>query len=181
MPQLVSEVRRLLDAHGVSWGRALFSASDESRAAALRRALRQHGLDPSRVVSDTVSFAPWVARGAYDDGVSKAVSSCGCCVNLGAPRVAINGDRAFKRAVISNVRRARKLRDRQGRKGGGDGAGGAGGRKISVFVWTVDDWKEMVWLSVSGVDGVITNRPDLLSGVVGAARKVGAMPDRRRR
>ena len=71
--------------------------------------------------------------------------------------MALNVDGAFRRAVSSSVRRARKLRDASQEEAED---------KISVFVWTVDDRKEMTWLARSGVDGVITNRPDILSKVV---------------
>ena len=76
MPLLVSELARLLSLHGVDWRRVLLSASDDARAGALSAALRRAGLDGSRVVADTVSFAPWVAAGAYDGGVDKASSGC---------------------------------------------------------------------------------------------------------
>jgi glycerophosphoryl diester phosphodiesterase len=38
---------------------------------------------------------------------------------------------------------------------------------IRVFVWTPDKRKDMVRLIEMGVDGIITNRPDILKSVVG--------------
>ncbi len=38
---------------------------------------------------------------------------------------------------------------------------------IQVFVWTPDKRSEMVRLIEMGVDGIITNRPDILKSVVG--------------
>jgi glycerophosphoryl diester phosphodiesterase len=38
---------------------------------------------------------------------------------------------------------------------------------LKVFVWAVDSHSEMVRLMEMGVDGVITNRPDILKAVVG--------------
>ncbi len=70
--------------------------------------------------------------------------------------MALNGDAAFKRAVHRNVRISRWLGRRGELKRRKD---------IDVFVWTVDDWREMSWLVSSGVDGVITNRPALLTAV----------------
>ena len=37
---------------------------------------------------------------------------------------------------------------------------------IQVFVWTPDKRSDMVRLSEMGVDGIITNRPDILKSVV---------------
>jgi len=39
---------------------------------------------------------------------------------------------------------------------------------IKVYVWTVDSRNEMVRLIEMGVDGIITNRPDILRSVVGS-------------
>ena len=38
---------------------------------------------------------------------------------------------------------------------------------IKVFVWTVDQKNDMVRLMEMGVDGIITNRPDILKSVLG--------------
>jgi glycerophosphoryl diester phosphodiesterase len=38
---------------------------------------------------------------------------------------------------------------------------------LKVYVWTVDSRSEMVRLIEMGVDGIITNRPDILKSVVG--------------
>ena len=38
---------------------------------------------------------------------------------------------------------------------------------LKVYVWTVDSRREMVRLMEMGVDGIITNRPDILKLVVG--------------
>ena len=38
---------------------------------------------------------------------------------------------------------------------------------LQVYVWTVDSRSEMVRLMEMGVDGIITNRPDILKAVVG--------------
>ena len=38
---------------------------------------------------------------------------------------------------------------------------------LKVYVWTVDSRSEMVRLMEMGVDGIITNRPDILKSVVG--------------
>ena len=40
-------------------------------------------------------------------------------------------------------------------------------RGIAVFAWTVDDEQEMRQLLADGVDGVMTDRPDLLASVLG--------------
>lgn len=39
---------------------------------------------------------------------------------------------------------------------------------LEVYVWTVDSRTDMVRLMEMGVDGIITNRPDILSSVVGS-------------
>ena len=41
---------------------------------------------------------------------------------------------------------------------------------LKVYVWTVDSRSEMMRLMEMGVDGIITNRPDILRSVVGFAR-----------
>ena len=38
---------------------------------------------------------------------------------------------------------------------------------LEVYVWTVDSRREMVRLMEMGVDGIITNRPDILKSIVG--------------
>ena len=38
---------------------------------------------------------------------------------------------------------------------------------LEVHVWTVDSRSDMVRLIKMGVDGIITNRPDILKSVVG--------------
>ena len=40
---------------------------------------------------------------------------------------------------------------------------------IRVFVWTPDKRSEMIRLIEMGVDGIITNRPDILKSVVNPA------------
>ena len=39
---------------------------------------------------------------------------------------------------------------------------------LKVYVWTVDSRSDMVRLMAMGVDGIITNRPDILKSVVGS-------------
>lgn len=39
---------------------------------------------------------------------------------------------------------------------------------LKVYVWTVDSRSEMVRLIEMGVDGIITNRPDILIPVAGS-------------
>ncbi len=34
---------------------------------------------------------------------------------------------------------------------------------VQIFVWTIDEPHQMEWLIHSGVDGIITNYPQLLS------------------
>jgi glycerophosphoryl diester phosphodiesterase len=41
---------------------------------------------------------------------------------------------------------------------------------LKVYVWTVDSRIEMIRLIEMGVDGIITNRPDILNSVVGLGR-----------
>jgi glycerophosphoryl diester phosphodiesterase len=41
---------------------------------------------------------------------------------------------------------------------------------LKVHVWTVDSRMEMIRLTEMGVDGIITNRPDILKAIVGLAR-----------
>jgi glycerophosphoryl diester phosphodiesterase len=43
----------------------------------------------------------------------------------------------------------------------------AHGLGLKVYVWTVDSRSEMIRLIEMGVDGIITNRPDILKSVVG--------------
>ena len=45
---------------------------------------------------------------------------------------------------------------------------------MPVFVWTVDDEADMRQLLVAGVDGIMTDRPDLLARVLDAARSLGS-------
>lgn len=40
-------------------------------------------------------------------------------------------------------------------------------RGMAVFAWTVDDERDMRDLVAAGVDGIMTDRPDLLAGVLG--------------
>jgi glycerophosphoryl diester phosphodiesterase len=44
------------------------------------------------------------------------------------------------------------------------------GRGVPVHVWTVDDEREMRDLLALGVDGIVTDRPDVLARVLGRAR-----------
>lgn len=44
----------------------------------------------------------------------------------------------------------------------------AHGLGIQVYVWTPDKPSDMVRLIEMGVDGIITNRPDILKSVVGS-------------
>ena len=45
--------------------------------------------------------------------------------------------------------------------------GGAHGRGMAVHAWTVDDPADMDRLLRLGVDGIVTDRPDLLKAVLG--------------
>jgi glycerophosphoryl diester phosphodiesterase len=42
-------------------------------------------------------------------------------------------------------------------------------RGLAVFAWTVDDEPDMRQLIADGVDGIMTDRPDLLARVLGRA------------
>ena len=84
--------------------------------------------------------------------------------------MALNGARAFKRAVARNVRRAKTLDFGSG-NGAASAVSAAKRRDLRVFVWTVDSREEMEWLVGSGVDGVITNRPGMLGDIVERRRK----------
>lgn len=44
------------------------------------------------------------------------------------------------------------------------------GRGMAVFVWTVDEEEDMRALLAAGVDGIMTDRPDLLARVLGRGR-----------
>ena len=77
---------------------------------------------------------------------------CGCCANIGKPPIALNAWEGLKHIVQHNVR----LRDSHFR---------ATGSYIYIYVWTIDDVIQMSWLIRSGVDGIITNRPNLLAKV----------------
>ena len=46
---------------------------------------------------------------------------------------------------------------------------------MPINVWTVDDVAEMHKLIALGVDGIITNRPDVLRGVISQGRVVAQM------
>lgn len=54
---------------------------------------------------------------------------------------------------------------------------------LAVHVWTINDAQTMQWLVDIGVDGIMTDRPTLLEGVLGANRvkyrpRVGRGPRR---
>lgn len=152
--KLIEAVLRLLTAHNVDKNKLIFSANSDRKAAHIRRALSREPLLRSRVVSDTVSTSPYVSKvdEASYGGVIKANEGCGCCVNLGAPPVAINRRSALKTAVRMNV-------------GNRDEHFHCSGKRLNVFVWTIDDPNEMKWLLRSGIDGIITNKPGLLKGL----------------
>jgi glycerophosphoryl diester phosphodiesterase len=40
---------------------------------------------------------------------------------------------------------------------------------VAVLVWTIDDEAEMRTLLQAGVDGIMTDRPDVLRAVLGAS------------
>ena len=40
-------------------------------------------------------------------------------------------------------------------------------RGMPVFAWTIDDEKDMSALLAAGVDGIMTDRPDILARVLG--------------
>jgi len=42
-------------------------------------------------------------------------------------------------------------------------------RGVAVFAWTVDDERDMRDLLAAGVDGIMTDRPDVLARVLGRA------------
>ncbi len=47
---------------------------------------------------------------------------------------------------------------------------------MKVFVWTVDEEAEMRHLLAAGVDGIMTDRPDVLARVLGEARAAAVRP-----
>ena len=42
------------------------------------------------------------------------------------------------------------------------------GSYIYIYVWTIDNPRQMEWLINVGVDGIITNKPQLLENVYNA-------------
>ena len=77
---------------------------------------------------------------------------CGCCVNIGMPPLAINAWQGLKKIVRYNIRWRNSHFE-------------ATGTYIYVYVWTIDDASQMIWLIKEGVDGIITNKPQLLENV----------------
>ncbi len=157
---LAREISHLLERHSVPMSRVSLSIAKDHLLPVLRHSLSTAGMDPRRTVSDTMSHLPWVSRTTDYDGVKKAFwlegisppcgpSATGCCASLGAPPVAINRRSALRHAVRANVRR----RDREA-------------PHVSIFVWTIDDKADMLSLVKAGVDGIITNKPWVLAGLL---------------
>lgn len=74
------------------------------------------------------------------------------------PPLAINAWQGLKNIVRYNIR----WRNSHFR---------ATGSYIYVYVWTIDDSNQMKWLIKTGVDGIITNRPNMLENVFNNMRK----------
>ena len=71
------------------------------------------------------------------------------------PPIAINAWTGLKNIVRYNIRwRNTHLRET--------------GSYIYIYVWTIDNPKQMEWLINVGVDGIITNKPQLLENVYNA-------------
>lgn len=153
-PHLLPLVAALLRQHTARYAipseRLHLSVREASTAAMLRAGLYAAGLDGSRVLSDTVAVQLVVADVRPYDGVSAALAACACCANLGAPVLAGNRWPALQQIVRLNVAHRDML---------------TGGR-VRIYVWTIDDVDEMKWLVQAGVNGVITNRPDVLASVI---------------
>ena len=68
------------------------------------------------------------------------------------PPLAINSWQGLKKIVRYNLRRRNKHFK-------------ATGNYIYVYVWTIDDESQMTWLIKNGVDGIITNTPQILRNI----------------
>ena len=74
------------------------------------------------------------------------------------PPLAINAWQGLKDIVRYNIR----WRDEHY---------GSTGAYIYVYVWTIDNPRQMNWLIKAGVDGIITNNPTTLENVYNKIRK----------
>ncbi|TRY72321.1 hypothetical protein TCAL_14871 [Tigriopus californicus] len=111
-------------------------------------------LRSSQVVEDTTSFSPWITgHVSRFNAIPGGVASCGTSVNLGAPPIALNRWDSIQRMTRFNVEQRNKLFHQTG-------------NYIKIFVWTIDSEQELKWLLYSGVDGIITNKPGLLRGLI---------------
>ena len=117
--------------------RLQLSVADRGRARLLSHLLTLAGLDGSRVVSDTVTLAPFVTPGAAATlgmaGVRKAAADGVCCTSIGRPPVAVNGASGLRRTVAA----AAAVRSRVW--------------SSELYVWTVDDPGQMSWLINAGM------------------------------
>ena len=151
IPIFIRRMSTLLNKYHVSH-KVLYNVYDETTLDLFQKAMEPEGLDSRRVVVDNAIASYFLGPDVRKySSVSLSIAKGTCCATQSRPSNSYYfSDEAFRKMVAYDMALREAYMNFTG-------------VRIKIMSWTINDERTMSYLIDIGVDGVITNRPGLLS------------------